>query len=185
MRIRSPPILGTELSAQDRYPPACCRAGASATYLPVDRRPHAPRPPPGRPHGRAWPASAGPRRRLGHRPTHRPTLTQRLPAARPRRPATAPGPGRRPQADPRPRRALATGGPRRTGGTYAELADPLDKSKGIRVQKSARQVFCSRPDIRPSRPPSRFLRGDPVQQAATREDRAAWKPKRRRVHSSC
>lgn len=48
----------------------------------------------------------------------------------------------------------------RANWTYAERADHLDKTKGIRVQKSARQRFCSRHAIRPY-PPYRFLRGDP------------------------
>jgi transposase len=67
----------------------------------------------------------------------------------------------------------------RANWTYAELADHLYKSKGVRVQKSAMQVFCSRHDIRPYRPTYRFLRGDPVKQAAAREDLAALKKKRR------
>ncbi len=47
------------------------------------------------------------------------------------------------------------------------------------------QVFCSRHDIRPYRPTHRFLRGDPLKQAAAREDLAALKKKRRQVNSSC
>jgi hypothetical protein len=39
------------------------------------------------------------------------------------------------------------------------------------------QVFCSRHGIRPYRPTYRFLRGDPVKQAAAREDLAALKKK--------
>jgi transposase len=82
------------------------------------------------------------------------------------------------------------GGPARQGldranWTYAELADHLYKTKGIRVQKSAMHVFCSRHDIRPYRPTCRFLRGDPVKQAAAREDLAGLKKKRRPARSSC
>ena len=73
----------------------------------------------------------------------------------------------------------------RANWTYAELADHLYKTKGIRVQKSAMQVFCSRNDIRPYRPTYRYLRGDPVKQAAAREDLAALKKKQRPVNSSC
>jgi len=73
----------------------------------------------------------------------------------------------------------------RANWTYAELADHLYKAKGIRVQKSAMQVFCSRHDIRPYRPTYRFLRGDPVKQAAARDDLAALKKKRRPGRSSC
>ncbi len=72
----------------------------------------------------------------------------------------------------------------RANWTYAELADHLYKTKGVRVQKSAMQVFCSRHDIHPYRPTYRFLRGDPVKQAAAREDLAALKKKRRRANSS-
>ena len=63
----------------------------------------------------------------------------------------------------------------RANWTCVELADHLYKTKGVRVQKSAMQVFCSRHAIRPYRPTYRFLRGDPVQQAAAREDLAALK----------
>lgn len=70
----------------------------------------------------------------------------------------------------------------RANWTYAELADYLYKTRGIRVQKSAMQVFCSRHDIHPYRPTYRFLRGDPVKQAAAREDLADLKKKRRRVN---
>jgi transposase len=73
----------------------------------------------------------------------------------------------------------------RANWTYAELADHLYKTKGVRVQKSALQVFCSRHDIRPYRPTYRFLRGDPVKQAAAREDLAVLKKKRRRANWSC
>ena len=73
----------------------------------------------------------------------------------------------------------------RANWTYAELADHLFKTRGIRVQKSAMQVFCSRHDIRPYRPTYRFLRGDPAKQATAREDLAALKKKRRPVTSSC
>jgi transposase len=73
----------------------------------------------------------------------------------------------------------------RANWTYAELADHLYKSKGVRVQKSAMQVFCHKHAIRPYRPTYRFLRGDPVKQAAAREELAALKKKRRRASSSC
>ena len=72
----------------------------------------------------------------------------------------------------------------RANWTYAELADHLYKTKGVRVQKSAMQVFCSRHDIRPYRPTYRFLRGDPVKQAAARKDLAALKKKPKPVNSS-
>jgi transposase len=73
----------------------------------------------------------------------------------------------------------------RANWTYAELADHLFKTQGVRVQKSAMQVFCHKHGIRPYRPTYRFLRGDPVKQAAAREDLADLKKKRRRVNLSC
>jgi transposase len=73
----------------------------------------------------------------------------------------------------------------RANWTYAELADHLYKTRGIRVQKSAMQVFCSRHDIRPYRPTYRFLRGDPVKQADARADLADLKKKRRPANWSC
>jgi transposase len=73
----------------------------------------------------------------------------------------------------------------RANWTYAELADHLYKTQGIRGQKSAMQVFCSRHAIRPYRPTYRFLRGDPAKQATARDDLAGLKKKRRRANSSC
>jgi transposase len=73
----------------------------------------------------------------------------------------------------------------RANWTYAELADHLFKTKGIRVQKSAMQVFCCRHDIHPYRPTYRFLRGDPVKQAAAREELATLKKKRKPANWSC
>jgi transposase len=72
----------------------------------------------------------------------------------------------------------------RANWTYAELADHLYKTTGVRVQKSALQVFCSRHDIHPYRPTYRFLRGDPVKQATARTDLADLKKKRRPANSS-
>jgi transposase len=73
----------------------------------------------------------------------------------------------------------------RANWTYAELADHLFKAQGIRVQKSAMQVFCSRHDIRPYRPTYRFLRGDPAKQATARDELADLKKKRRPANSCC
>ena len=67
----------------------------------------------------------------------------------------------------------------RANWTYAELADHLFKTQGIRVRKSAMQVFCHKHGIRPYRPTYRFLRGDPIKQAAAREDLAALEKKPR------
>jgi transposase len=73
----------------------------------------------------------------------------------------------------------------RANWTYAELADHLHRAKGVRVRKSAMQVFCRKHGIRPYRPTYRFLRGDPAKQAAAREELAALKKKQRRANSSC
>jgi transposase len=63
----------------------------------------------------------------------------------------------------------------RANWTYAELADHLFKTKGIRVRKSALHVFGARHGIRPYRPTYRFLRGDPAKQQKAREEIAALK----------
>jgi transposase len=63
----------------------------------------------------------------------------------------------------------------RANWTYPELADYLLRKRGVRVQKSAMQVFCNRHGIRPCRPTYRFLRGDPAKQATAREELAALK----------
>ena len=73
----------------------------------------------------------------------------------------------------------------RANWTYPELADHLLKTRGVRVGKSALQVFGARHGIRPYRPTYRFLRGDPVKQAKAREEIADLKKGRRRATSSC
>jgi transposase len=73
----------------------------------------------------------------------------------------------------------------RANWTYAELADHLFKTKGIRIGKSALQAFGVKHGIRPYRPTYRFLRGDPAKQAKAREEIAVLKKGRRRANSSC
>ena len=73
----------------------------------------------------------------------------------------------------------------RANWTYAELADHLFKTKGIRVGKSAMQAFGAKHGIRPYRPTYRFLRGDPAKQAKAREEIATLKKGRKRANSSC
>jgi transposase len=58
----------------------------------------------------------------------------------------------------------------RANWTYAELADHLYKTKGIRVKETAMRQFCHRHGIRPYRPTYRFLRGDPQKQMQARAD---------------
>jgi transposase len=73
----------------------------------------------------------------------------------------------------------------RANWTYAELADHLYKTRGIRVGKSAMQAFGAKHGIRPYRPTYRFLRGDPAKQAKAREEVAELKKGRKRASSSC
>jgi len=63
----------------------------------------------------------------------------------------------------------------RANWTYAELADHLFRTRGVRVRKSAVQAFCRKHGIRPYRPTYRFLRGDPAKQATARDELAALK----------
>ena len=106
------------------------------------------------------------------------------------RPRRAPGAKPKLTADLAPLlRQWVIGGPvgqglDRANWTYAELADHLFKAEGIRVRKSAMQVFCSRHDIRPYRPTYRFLRGDPAKQAAARDEFAGLGKKPRPANSS-
>ena len=58
----------------------------------------------------------------------------------------------------------------RANWTYEELAVSLYQQTGIEVQRSAMQEFCSRHDIRPYRPTSQYLRGDPAKQHAARHE---------------
>jgi transposase len=73
----------------------------------------------------------------------------------------------------------------RANWTYAELADHLYKTRGIRVRKSALQAFGAKHGIRPYRPTYRFLRGDPAKQATAREELAALKKKPKPANSRC
>jgi transposase len=69
----------------------------------------------------------------------------------------------------------------RANWTYAELAEHLYRTHGIRASRSAMQRFCQKLDIRVDRPTYRFLRGDPAKQAKAREELAALKKKPRRA----
>lgn len=76
--------------------------------------------------------------------------------------------------------AWVKGGPQscglnRANWTYAELADHLYKTHGIRVGETAMRTFCHRHGIRPYRPTYRYLRADPERQASAREALAALK----------
>jgi transposase len=73
----------------------------------------------------------------------------------------------------------------RANWTYAELADHLLKTRGIRVGKSALQAFGAKHGIRPYRPTYKFLRGDAAEQQKAREEIADLKKGRRRASLSC
>lgn len=73
----------------------------------------------------------------------------------------------------------------RANWTYAELADHLYKTRGLRVSRSALHAFGSKHGIRPYRPTYRFLRGDPVKQATAGAELAALKKGRPQATSSC
>jgi transposase len=60
----------------------------------------------------------------------------------------------------------------RANWTYAELAEHLFRTHGIRASRSAMQRSCRKLEIRVYRPTYRFLRGDPAKQAKAREDLA-------------
>jgi len=70
----------------------------------------------------------------------------------------------------------------RANWTYAELAEYLYQTCGIRIGKSALQAFGAKHGIRPYRPTYRFLRGDPTKQQAAKEEIADLKKKRRRAN---
>jgi len=67
----------------------------------------------------------------------------------------------------------------RANWTYAELADHLKKTKGIRTSRSAVQRFCAKIGIRPYRPTYRYLRADPAKQQKAREELIELKKSRR------
>jgi transposase len=72
----------------------------------------------------------------------------------------------------------------RANWTYAELAEPLYRTHGIRASRSAMPRFGRELDIRVYRPTYRSLRGDPAKQAEAREDLAALKKEPRRGNRS-
>jgi transposase len=58
----------------------------------------------------------------------------------------------------------------RANWTSAELAAPLYQTHGIVVSASTMRAFCTAHGGRPSRPTSRDLKADPVQQATAQQD---------------
>jgi transposase len=86
----------------------------------------------------------------------------------------APGqPGRIPEALASTLQTWVEEGPQRCGldrahWTYAKLASHLYRTTGIEVKRTAMRVFCQRHGIRPDRPTSHDLRGDPEKQRVAR-----------------
>jgi transposase len=68
----------------------------------------------------------------------------------------------------------------RANWTSAELATRLSRSHGITVNASAMRAFCTTYGVRPYRPPDRYLKADPAQQAVARQDLRAQKKGRGR-----
>jgi transposase len=66
----------------------------------------------------------------------------------------------------------------RANWTYAELATHLYRTRGIAVSASTMRTFCTKHGVRPYRPTYRYLKADPVQQAAARQDLQAFKKSR-------
>lgn len=77
----------------------------------------------------------------------------------------------------------------RANWTYAELAEHLYRTHGIRhgirTSRSAVQRFCQKLGIRVYRPTYRYLRGDPQKQAQAREELAELKKGPKRASWSC
>lgn len=73
----------------------------------------------------------------------------------------------------------------RANWTYAELATQLYRTRGLTVSASTMRAFCQRRGVRPYRPTYRYLKADPAQQEAARQQLQALKKKRKRDNSSC
>jgi len=67
------------------------------------------------------------------------------------------------------------GGLNRANWTDEELAVQVYRTTGITIRRTALRDFCQRPQIGPSRPTYRDLRGDPQRQAATNAELAELK----------
>ena len=66
----------------------------------------------------------------------------------------------------------------RANWTYAELATHLYRTHGSAVSESTMRSFCAKRGVRPYRPTYRYLKADPVQQTAARQDLQAFKKSR-------
>ena len=68
----------------------------------------------------------------------------------------------------------------RANWTAAALATYLYQTKGIAVSERTMRAFCTKHDVRPYRPTYQYLKGDPDQQEATRQDLETLKKSHRR-----
>ena len=68
---------------------------------------------------------------------------------------------------------------------YEKLAAYLYQTTGITVKRTAMRVFCQRHGIRPYRPTSHYLRGDPEQPRVARAELEALKKEPSGVSASC
>jgi transposase len=68
----------------------------------------------------------------------------------------------------------------RANWTAAELASYLYQTKGIAISERTMRAFCTKHGIRPYRPTYQYLKGEPAQQDAARQDLAAFKKSRSR-----
>jgi transposase len=65
----------------------------------------------------------------------------------------------------------------RANWTYGELKTYLYQQKGLTVGETTMRAFCVKHGVRPYRPTSGSLKGDPVKQAQARQDLEAFKKK--------
>ena len=68
----------------------------------------------------------------------------------------------------------------RANWTAAALATYLYQTKGIAVSERTMRAFCTKHDVRPYRPTYQYLKGDPDQQEAARQDLETLKKSHRR-----
>jgi hypothetical protein len=73
----------------------------------------------------------------------------------------------------------------RANWTAAELATYLYQTKGIAVSARTMRAFCTTHGVRPYRPPYPYLKGDPAQQEAARQELETLKKTPKPVNSSC
>jgi hypothetical protein len=65
----------------------------------------------------------------------------------------------------------------RANWTYGARPPSLYQQQGLTVGETTLRTFCVKPGVRPSRPTSVDLKGDPQQQAQARQDLDAFQKK--------